>query len=82
MVEKLMLNRFVLITFIMVLSKINPVFAEPFLAGLNAIDRNHFATAFRSFKPMAEEGIAEAQNNIGFSLPKWLRSKSGATLTL
>jgi len=66
MVKILMLTRFVLITLMMVLSKINPVFAEPFLAGLNAIDRNHFATAFRSFKPMAEEGIAEAQNNIGF----------------
>ena len=57
MVKRLMLTRLVLITLMMVVSKINPAFAEPFLAGLNAIDRNHFATAFRSFKPMAEEGI-------------------------
>lgn len=40
--------------------------AEAFVAGLNAIERTHYATAYRSFKPMAEQGIAEAQNNLGF----------------
>ncbi len=40
--------------------------AEPFKAGLNAIERQHYATAFRSFLPLAQEGAAEAQNNLGF----------------
>jgi len=40
--------------------------AEAFVAGLNAIERTHYATAYRSFKPLAEQGIAEAQNNLGF----------------
>jgi len=46
------------------------VYAEAFVAGLNAIDRQHYSTAFRAFKPMAEQGIAEAQNNIGFLYEK------------
>ena len=40
--------------------------ADVFVAGLNAIDRSHYASAYRSFKPLAENGIAEAQNNLGF----------------
>ena len=66
MAKLAMLNRYALCTLILIFSNINAVLAEPFLAGLNAIDRHHYATAFRSFKPMAEKGIAEAQNNIGF----------------
>ena len=40
--------------------------ADIFVSGLNALDRTHYASAYRSFKPLADEGIAEAQNNIGF----------------
>ena len=40
--------------------------ADIFVAGLNAIDRSHYASAYRSFKPLADNGIAEAQNNLGF----------------
>ncbi|RPG50588.1 MAG: sel1 repeat family protein [Gammaproteobacteria bacterium TMED1] len=40
--------------------------ADVFVAGLNAIDRSHYASAYRSFKPLAENGVAEAQNNLGF----------------
>ena len=40
--------------------------ADVFVAGLNALDRNHYASAYRSFKPLADTGVAEAQNNIGF----------------
>ena len=36
-----------------------------FTAGLAARDRGHFATAFRTWMPLANEGFAEAQNNIG-----------------
>ena len=39
--------------------------ADIFVSGLNALDRTHYASAYRSFKPLADEGIAEAQNNIG-----------------
>ncbi|MBA57636.1 MAG: hypothetical protein CMQ40_00540 [Gammaproteobacteria bacterium] len=51
---------------VLLLTKVSPVIAEPFVAGLNAIDRKHYATAFRSFRSLAEQGAAEAQNNIGF----------------
>ena len=40
--------------------------AESFQAGLNAMDREHYATAFRAWKDLAEDGEAEAQNNIAF----------------
>tara|TARA_B100000530_G_scaffold275675_1_gene188625 strand:- start:104 stop:901 length:798 start_codon:yes stop_codon:yes gene_type:complete len=47
---------------------LNPfsIYADVFVAGLNALDRNHYASAYRSFKPLADNGIAEAQNNLGF----------------
>ena len=40
--------------------------AEPFQAGLNAVDREHYATAYRAWKGLAEDGASEAQNNIGY----------------
>jgi TPR repeat protein len=40
--------------------------AAPFEAGLNAMDREHYATAFRAWKKLADQGAAEAQNNIGY----------------
>lgn len=42
------------------------VSAAPFEAGLNAMDREHYATAFRAWKKLADQGVAEAQNNIGY----------------
>ncbi len=56
--------------------------AEPFVAGLNAIDRSHYATAFRSFRPLAEDGIPEAQNNLGFLYQNGLGVKRNYTLAL
>ena len=41
-------------------------YANPFEAGLNAMEREHYATAFRAWKDLAEDGEAEAQNNIGY----------------
>lgn len=38
---------------------------ERFEAGLAAKDRGHYATALRSWLPIAEAGNAEAQNNVG-----------------
>ena len=40
--------------------------AAPFEAGLSAMDREHYATAYRAWKKLADEGAAEAQNNIGY----------------
>ena len=40
--------------------------AAPFEAGLNAMDREHYATAYRAWKKLADQGAAEAQNNIGY----------------
>ena len=39
---------------------------ERFEAGLAAKDRGHYATALRSWLPMADTGDAQAQNNVGF----------------
>ena len=44
----------------------SPAFSEPFVAGLNAMDREHYATAFRAWKGLADDGEAEAQNNLGY----------------
>ena len=41
-------------------------YANPFEAGLNAMEREHYATAFRAWKDLAEDGEAEAQNNIAY----------------
>lgn len=36
-----------------------------FAAGLAAKDRGHYATAMRAWLPLANSGVAEAQNNMG-----------------
>lgn len=38
---------------------------DRFQAGVAAEARGHFATALRAWLPLAEEGIPEAQNNVG-----------------
>ena len=53
-------------TFVLLILSSSLLSADVFVAGLNAIDRSHYASAYRSFKPLAENGIAEAQNNLGF----------------
>lgn len=44
----------------------NTGYATPFEAGLKAMEREHYATAFRAWKRMADDGEAEAQNNIAY----------------
>ena len=34
--------------------------------GLDAVNRGDFATALREWRPLAEQGVASAQNNLGF----------------
>ena len=55
-----------LIYFIYLTFLSSTVLAEPFVAGLNAMDREHYATAFRAWKGLADNGEAEAQNNLGY----------------
>jgi len=38
---------------------------QSFQAGIAAKDRGHYATAIRAWSPLAESGLAEAQNNLG-----------------
>ena len=55
-----------LIYFIYLTFLSSTVLAEPFVAGLKAMDREHYATAFRAWKGLADNGEAEAQNNLGY----------------
>ncbi len=42
-----------------------PVYSDSFDAGLSALKRGHYATAMRAWVKMANDGVAEAQNNVG-----------------
>ena len=41
------------------------VYAGPFEAGLSALERAHYSTAMRAWLKLANQGAAEAQNNVG-----------------
>ncbi|MGA1207813.1 MAG: tetratricopeptide repeat protein [Litorivicinaceae bacterium] len=62
-------------TFLALLLCVNPVvFAnettvEP---GVRALERGHYSTAMRSWLPLAREGVAEAQNNVGLMYERGL----------
>ena len=43
----------------------SPTVSGDFNAGLSALQRAHYATAMRAWIGMANDGIAEAQNNVG-----------------
>ena len=43
-----------------------PAVAADFDAGVEAYDRGDYASALREFRPLALQGIAVAQNNLGF----------------
>ena len=40
--------------------------AGPFEDAVSALERGDHATAMRLFRPLADQGLAEAQNNLGF----------------
>lgn len=42
-----------------------PVTGDGLKAGVSALKRNHYATAMRAWLPLAEQGSAQAQNNLG-----------------
>lgn len=71
-----------ILLFLVTTTSTTSLFADVFVAGLNAIDRSHYASAYRSFKPLAEEGISEAQNNLGFLYENGLGVKRNYSLAI
>ncbi len=47
-----------------------PVSAGPYEEGATAAKRGDFATALRLWRPLAEQGDANAQNSLGFIYSK------------
>ena len=48
----------------------NPAFSADFQKGMDAFDKEDYATALRELKPLAEQGYALAQNNLGVMYEK------------
>ena len=48
----------------------NPAFSADFQKGVDAYDRRDYATALREWKPLAEQGNADAQFNLGLMYEK------------
>jgi TPR repeat protein len=49
-----------------ILALVAPAHAEPFEDGQAAYGRGDYATAMRLWRPLAEQGHAVAQSNLGF----------------
>ncbi len=47
-----------------------PVAAQDFDKGLEAAQRGDYATALREWRPLAEQGVAEARYNLGVMYEK------------
>ncbi len=62
------MNRLVL-TIAILLGLAAPAWAG-FAEGFAAYERGDYATALREFRPLAEQGVAEAQFNLGFAYEK------------
>ncbi len=43
--------------------------AGPYEDAVSAVERGDYATALREFRVLAEQGLADAQYNLGFILP-------------
>ena len=43
----------------------NPAFSADLQKGLDAYNKGNFATALKELRPLAEQGVAGAQNNLG-----------------
>jgi TPR repeat protein len=50
----------------------NRPFSPELEAGLKAVERKHYATALRAFRPQADAGEPRAQNNLGFMFERGL----------
>ena len=54
------------LTFLFLFSGSSVVFADDLQDGLDAYDRKDFKTAYKLWLPLAEQGNAKAQINLGF----------------
>ena len=57
-------------TILLMLALLSPVHAADLEAGKEAYERGDFPAALREFRPLAEQGLAEAQVNLGFMYAK------------
>ena len=53
------------LTFLFLFSGSSVVFADDFQDGLDAYNRKDYKTAYKLFLPLAEQGYAPAQHNLG-----------------
>ena len=60
-----MKNLFFIIFSFLLFSTPFPVHADDYLEGLHAYNQDDFHTAFKIFKPLAEQGNPQAQNKLG-----------------
>jgi TPR repeat protein len=51
--------------FLMLIFMSAPVYADDFQEGLDAYDRKDYKTALEKWKPLAEQGLADAQSKVG-----------------
>ena len=61
-----LMGSYIAFTSIVVFNSVVLAQQDRFESGLASKDRGHYATALRSWLPMAEAGNAEAQNNVGY----------------
>jgi TPR repeat protein len=62
--------RRILTGLVLILMLVSAAVAEPFDEATRAHHRGDYATAFRLFRPLAEQGIAAAQYNLGLMYDK------------
>ena len=61
--------------FLMLILMSAPVYADDYQDGLDAYKKKDYKTLFEKFKPLAEQGVAEAQ----FNLAQMYRQGQGVT---
>ena len=61
-----MTQLFILPVLLIILLLGTPASAADFRKGLDAYIKNDYATALREWRPLAEQGDAQAQNNLGW----------------
>ena len=54
------------LTLAVLLGSVGESWSADLQKGLDAVNRGDFATALREWRPLAEQGDASAQNNLGF----------------
>jgi TPR repeat protein len=64
-----MMKKILLLPVISILLFCAPVFAD-YAKGLDAAQKGDYATAMKEWKPLAEQGDAYAQTNLGLMLSK------------